>query len=48
MTKTSAVQESNAMATDKESIRPFHVPSVPEADLTDLRKRINATRWPER
>ncbi len=29
------------------TIRPFQV-SVPEAQLADLRKRINATRWPER
>ncbi len=28
-------------------IRPFQVVSVP-ADLTELRKRINATKWPER
>jgi pimeloyl-ACP methyl ester carboxylesterase len=28
-------------------IRPFQV-NVPEAELTDLRKRINATKWPER
>ena len=28
-------------------ISPFHV-SVPEAELTELRRRINATRWPER
>jgi pimeloyl-ACP methyl ester carboxylesterase len=28
-------------------IRPLHV-SVPEADLTDLRRRIKATKWPER
>ncbi len=28
-------------------IRPFHV-SVPEAELADLRRRIKATRWPER
>ena len=27
-------------------IRPFHV-SVPQSDLTDLRNRIKATRWPE-
>src|SRR5438093_12194132 len=32
---------------DKGDIRPFHV-KVPEAELTDLRRRINATRWPER
>ena len=29
------------------SIRPFQV-NVSEAELTDLRKRINATKWPER
>ena len=28
-------------------IRPFHV-EVPEEDLADLRRRIAATRWPER
>ena len=28
------------------SIRPFHV-NVPEADLTELRRRIRAARWPE-
>jgi hypothetical protein len=31
----------------EDNIRPFHV-NVPEADLTELRRRINATRWPER
>src|SRR5258708_36957825 len=29
------------------AIRPFHV-NVPETDLTELRRRINATKWPER
>jgi len=33
--------------TDADSIRPFHI-NVPEAELTELRRRINATRWPER
>jgi pimeloyl-ACP methyl ester carboxylesterase len=33
--------------TDETAIRPFQV-NVPEADLTDLRGRINATKWPER
>jgi Epoxide hydrolase N terminus len=28
-------------------IRPFTV-EVPEAELAELRRRINATRWPER
>ena len=32
---------------DTAAIRPFHV-NVPEAELADLRRRINATRWPER
>jgi pimeloyl-ACP methyl ester carboxylesterase len=31
---------------DTTAIRRFHV-NVPEAQLTDLRKRINATVWPE-
>ena len=34
-------------AADKNAIRPFHV-NVPEAELTELRKRINATKWLER
>jgi pimeloyl-ACP methyl ester carboxylesterase len=32
---------------DRTAIRPFHV-NVPEAELVELRRRINATRWPER
>jgi pimeloyl-ACP methyl ester carboxylesterase len=32
---------------DATAIRPFQV-SVPDAELTELRRRINATRWPER
>src|SRR5262245_56341897 len=34
-------------AGDKTAIRPFRV-EVPEAELTELRRRIKATRWPER
>ena len=34
-------------APDTTSIRPFHF-SAPEAELTELRRRISATRWPER
>jgi pimeloyl-ACP methyl ester carboxylesterase len=30
------------------TIRPFTVKPVSDADLSDLRRRINATRWPER
>ena len=32
---------------DKTALRPFEV-NVPEAELVELRKRINATRWPEK
>ena len=31
----------------KNAVRPFHV-NVPEAELTELRRRIRAVRWPER
>lgn len=30
-----------------EAIRPFHV-NFPDADLTDLKQRIKATRWPDK
>jgi len=33
--------------TDSQTIREFHV-GFPEADLVELRRRIAATRWPER
>src|SRR6202048_3258889 len=32
---------------DKTAIRPFRV-NVPEAELTELSRRIKATKWPER
>jgi pimeloyl-ACP methyl ester carboxylesterase len=34
-------------SSENTTIHPFHV-DVPETELTELRKRINATRWPER
>jgi pimeloyl-ACP methyl ester carboxylesterase len=46
MTQTSATQQRGEQAADK-SIRPFRV-NVPDADLADLRKRVAATKWPER
>ena len=36
-----------APAAGDTAIRPFVV-NAPEADLVDLRKRIAATKWPER
>jgi pimeloyl-ACP methyl ester carboxylesterase len=32
---------------DPNTIQPFHI-NIPEAELTELRRRIKATRWPER
>jgi len=32
---------------DGTAVRPFQV-GFPEAELTELRRRVNATRWPER
>jgi hypothetical protein len=36
-----------ASATEGDAIRPFHI-SFPQEALVDLRRRIAATRWPER
>jgi len=44
---TSVTEHRGTQAADKTAIRSFHV-NVPEAELTELRRRINATRWPER
>src|SRR5208282_3341654 len=40
-------QASTTQAAGKMAIRPFQV-NVPEAELTELRRRISATRWPDR
>ena len=47
MAQTSTTQPGSKQTSDKTAIRPFHV-NVPEAELTDLRRRIEATRWPDR
>jgi len=47
MTEASGTKRASEQTTDNTTIRPFHV-NVPEADLTDLRRRIKATKWPER
>jgi len=47
MTQTTATQRGAHQASDKNAIRPFQV-NVPEAELTELRRRIQATKWPER
>jgi len=47
MTLTSATQRGREQAAEKNAIRPFHV-NVPEAELTELRRRVAAARLPER
>ena len=47
MTQTTAAQSGKEKSSDKTAIRPFPLVNVPEAELTELRRRINATRWPE-
>jgi len=47
MTATTATPEALDQASAKTAIRPFRV-NVPEGELTELRRRINATKWPER
>ena len=46
MTQNTLTQPGTEQTSAKKAIRPFHV-HVPEAELTELRRRINATRWPE-
>jgi pimeloyl-ACP methyl ester carboxylesterase len=47
MTPATVTDRPTEQTTDRSAIRPFRV-DVPEVELTELRKRINATRWPER
>jgi pimeloyl-ACP methyl ester carboxylesterase len=47
MPQTSSLEQTSSQTADKNTLRPFRV-SVPESDLTELRIRINATKWPER
>src|SRR6266704_174971 len=46
MTQTTATRPSN-QAADKDAIRPFRV-NFSDTELAELRRRINATKWPER
>ena len=45
--RPAALQESNATRDDKDAIRPFRV-HVSEKEITDLRRRIRETRWPDK
>jgi pimeloyl-ACP methyl ester carboxylesterase len=48
VTEISTTKKGSKQADDKNTIRPFPHVNFPEADLTELRRRINATKWPER
>ena len=47
MTQSQRTQLDSGQVTNQSAIRPFHV-SIPEKALADLRRRIRATRWPEK
>src|SRR6188474_1977712 len=47
MTQPSVTRQDGKKAADKTAIRPFRV-NVPDSELAEMRKRIDATRWPER
>ena len=46
MSQTSATQRTSEHTTDNTAIREFEV-GFSETELTDLRRRVNATKWPE-
>lgn len=46
-TQTAATKGSNGSHVDRDAIRPFHV-NIPKRALVDLRRRIAATRWPDK
>src|SRR6202049_5214039 len=45
MTQTTGTQRSSEQA---DAIRPFQKVNFPDSELAELRRRINATKWPER
>src|SRR5260221_9056968 len=47
MTSSTATQQSIKQGADTSAIRPFRV-KVPEEAIVELRRRISATRWPEK
>jgi pimeloyl-ACP methyl ester carboxylesterase len=47
MSQSTVAQPPRGASADTAAIRPFHV-NIPEAALADLRRRVAATRWPDR
>jgi pimeloyl-ACP methyl ester carboxylesterase len=48
MPQTLATPQAGQQAAEKNAIRPFQAEKVPDTELAELRRRIIATRWPER
>jgi hypothetical protein len=44
---TSPLPAKQTAAAEDDSIRPFHI-NIPEEQIVELRKRIAATRWPDK
>jgi len=47
MGQTTVLKRASKPTAERDTVRPFHM-TFPDADLAALRRRINATRWPER
>ena len=47
MTPPTLTEQRSDRTTDKTGLRPFRV-QIPEAELTELRRRVQMTRLPER
>src|ERR1051325_6163468 len=47
VTAASSTPANIALTADNSPIRPFHF-SASESDLTDLRRRVAATHWPDK
>ena len=46
-TLSAAIQQNTGKTADQDAIQPFRA-SIPEAEIVDLRRRLAATRWPDK
>jgi pimeloyl-ACP methyl ester carboxylesterase len=47
MTESGATKRATEQTSHNTAIRPFHI-SFPASEITEMRRRVNATRWPEK
>src|ERR1700691_3211011 len=47
MSEASGAARATEQAGGNEAIRPFHF-NFPASDITEIHRRVNATRWPEK